>query len=615
MGAESRGGRRLRLRLGAALGGSGVLLAGCASMPDSGDIHAVKASPRADAQVRVYPVPPRNGAEPREIISGFLEAMTSDDADFGTARTYLSRKIASKWQPEAQTTVLTAAPTTRDAPRRDSQESQGYTFPLVGTRIATVNSQLEYEAETPAEHSWNIHVSKNGEGEWRIDSLPDGLVLGLSDFQRNYRSVNKYYFASDRAKVVADPVFIRQRVDPVTGMDPVTQAVKALLDGPTNWLKPVVESPFPSGTALKEGVTSLTIDDRDVLKIPLNEKAANTGRAQCNKMAVQIMFTLKDLSSANVDQVELQRADGSQLCVFFNGREKQYAPDSGAAGSEVRQYFVNDKRQLAVLNGSGSDGSVPEPVQGPFGEGHVPVGVAAVSRENERTAAVVSPDRSKLHVAPITAPSPPKPPVVTSSGKTENDRLTAPSWDGLGDLWVADRNPGGAKLLRLPSGGGVPQEVPIVPGLDGARISSLKVSADGARIALLLEKDGKTTLQIGRVERSGTGDGAAVSVAHLRAAAPQMETVTAVSWAGASRLVLVGREAGGVPQVRYIQTDGSTPAGSVLPGLNSVKSVTASDIEGRPLVAYSQDDGIVRLPPGGNWQTVDTTGSFPIYPG
>ncbi|MEU5975204.1 LpqB family beta-propeller domain-containing protein [Streptomyces sp. NPDC047315] len=585
-------------------------------MPDSGDIHAVKASPRADAQVRVYPVPPRNGAEPREIINGFLEAMTSDDVDFATARTYLSPKIAKKWRPEERTTVLTAAPTSRDAPSRDVPESQGYTFPLAGTRIATVNSQLEYEAETPSEHSWDIHVSKqNPDGEWRIDSLPDGLVLGLSDFQRNYRSVNKYYFASGRAKVVADPVFIRQRVDPVTGMDPVTQAVKALLDGPTNWLKPVVESPFPSGTALKEGVTSLTIDDRDVLKVPLNEKAANTGRAQCTKMAVQIMFTLNDLSSANVDQVELQRADGSQLCVFFKGQEKNYAPDSGAAGREVRQYFVNDKRQLAVLNGSGTDGSVPEPVQGPFGSGHVPVGMAAVARENERTAAVVSPDRTKLHVSPITAPSAPKPPVVTSTGKSEGDRLTAPSWDGLGDLWVADRNPEGPVLLRLPSGNGPPQEVPIVPGLDGARISSLKVSADGARIALLLERDGKTTLQIGRVERSGTGAHAAVSVAHLRAAAPQMENVSAVSWAGASRLVVVGREAGGVPQVRYIQTDGSTPAGSVLPGLNRVKSVTASDIEGRPLVAHSEDDGIVRLPAGGNWQTVDTTGSFPIYPG
>ena len=39
-------------------------------------------------------------------------------------------------------------------------------------------------------------------------------------------------------------------------MDPVTQTVKALLEGPPNWLKPVVESPFPTGTALKEGIKS-----------------------------------------------------------------------------------------------------------------------------------------------------------------------------------------------------------------------------------------------------------------------------------------------------------------------------------------------------------------------
>ena len=82
------------------------------------------------------------------------------------------------------------------------------------------------------------------------------------------------------------------------------------------------------------------------------------------------------------------------------------------------------------------------------------------------------------------------------------------------------------------------------------------MSADGVRIALLLTKDGRTTLKIGRVERQGPKGDPEVSVAELRPAAPQMETVTAVSWAGPSRLVVVGKESGGVQQVRYIQTDG-----------------------------------------------------------
>jgi hypothetical protein len=182
-------------------------------------------------------------------------------------------------------------------------------------------------------------------------------------------------------------------------------------------------------------------------------------------------------------------------------------------------------------------------------------------------------------------------------------------------LWVADRDPKNPALLRLAGGSGAPKNVRIVPGLEGARIEALRVSADGVRIALLLTKDGTTTLKIGRVERQGATDNPVVSVADLRPAAPQMETVTAVSWAGHSRLVVVGKESGGVQQVRYIQTDGSSSAASILPGLNRVKAVAASDDENRPLVAYSEDDGIVWLPTGANWQTLVEDGSSPVYPG
>ncbi|MFF0448312.1 LpqB family beta-propeller domain-containing protein [Streptomyces sp. NPDC004609] len=584
-------------------------------MPDSGDIHAVKASPPADSQVRVYAVPPRKGATPEEVVAGFLEAMTSDDANFATARTYLTPAASQKWRPEERTTVLAAAPDV-NAAVVGSRDNPGRDVPLVGKQIATVDSQHAYEATTLDDYRKTIHLSLQSgpDGkEWRIDSLPPGLVLGASDFQRNYRPVNKYYFATGWNKVVADPVFIRQRTDPVTRMDPVTQSVKALLDGPTDWLKPVVESPFPTGTTLKEGVKSLTFDDRNALKVPLNDKASHVGRTQCTKMAAQILFTLRDLSSTPVEQVELQRSDGSQLCVLPRGREETYAPDS-ATGTSADPYFVDADSRLARLSRSAEEASVPTQVQGPFGDGRVRMSQVAVARD-ERTAAAVTKDHGKLHVASIRTGSETVPPVVVSKGKKQNDRLSAPSWDGRGDLWIADRDPKKPALLRLAGGKGPPQEVRIVPGLDGERIDSLRVSADGTRIALLLEKDGKTTLQIGRVERQGSPEDSVVTVAGLRSAAPQMETVTAVSWAGPSRLVVVGREAGGVPQVRYMQTDGSTPAGGVLPGLNRVKAVAASNEESRPLVAYSEDDGIVRLPPGANWQTMVKKGSSPVYPG
>ncbi|MFI9585232.1 LpqB family beta-propeller domain-containing protein [Streptomyces sp. NPDC052236] len=615
MGADPRrNGRADAFRASALLACSGVLLAGCASMPDSGDIHPVKASQGADSQVRVYAVPPRQGASPDEIVAGFLEAMTSDDANFAIARKYLMAEKAKEWRPEESTTVLTAAPDS-EPPEAGDGENPGMSSRLVGKQIAMVDAQHAYQPITPTDFSRTIHLSRQSgpDGkEWRIDRLPDGLVLGESDFQRNYRSVNKYYFAAGRGDVVvADPVFIRQRLDPVTRMDPLTQTVKALLEGPTDWLKPVVESPFPAGTALKEGTRSLTVDDRNALKVPLNEKASHVGRTQCQQLAAQILFTIRNMTSTRVDQVELQRTNGSQLCVLDSSQAEGIVPDP-TSGRPGNQYFVDKQKHLARLPGGAKDISEPESVSGPFGNGQLQVSHVGVARD-ESTAAAVSADSSRLYVASIISDSQLGDAVVRSKGKTAVNRLSAPSWDGRGDLWVADRDLKNPALLRLPGGSGTPQPVE-VPGLDGARIEALRVSADGVRIALLLTKGGKTTLSIGRVEREGPKKDK-VSVAELRPAAPQMETVTAVSWAGPSRLVVVGKESGGVQQVRYIQTDGSTSAASILRGLSGVKAVAASDDESRPLVAYSDSDGIVQLPAGANWQTLVKEGSSPVYPG
>ncbi|MER6616572.1 LpqB family beta-propeller domain-containing protein [Streptomyces xantholiticus] len=618
MGADSRrnGPAGLR-RASALLGCSSVLLAGCASMPDTGDVHAVKASQRADSQVRVYAVPPRKDASPDEIVTGFLEAMTSDDTNFDTARSYLTPAASKKWRPEESTTVLASAPDP-GTPVPGRRDNPGMSYPLLGRHIATVDAQHAYQPVTPSDYRRTIHLSqKSGPDgkQWRIDSLPAGLLLGASDFERNYRSVNKYYFASGRDVMVADPVYIRQRQDPVTRMDPVTQAVKALLDGPTNWLKPVVESRFPSGTGLKlkDGTRSLTFDDRNVLKVPLDDQASQVGRTQCMKMAAQILFTIKDLSSARLEQVELLRSNGSQLCVMGVGEAEGYAPDH-SSGRPDNQYFVDGKQRLALLAAGATETDEPQSVVGPFGDGRLEVGAVGVARDEHRAAAV-SGDLSRLYVASIVSNSELDKPVITSSGAGIGNRLSAPSWDGRGDLWVADRDPGRPELKRLAHGAESPEPVKIVPGLDGARIEAVRVSADGVRIALLLTKDGTTTLKIGRVERHGGEGDPVVTVTELRPAAPQMETVTAVSWAGPSRLVVVGKEAGGVQQVRYIQTDGSTVPKGILPGLNQVKSVAASDDESQPLVAYSQEDGIVRLPAGANWQMLVKEGTSPVYPG
>ena len=624
MGADLRGkrealGRGRSVRGTVLLACGSLLVAGCASMPDSGDVQAVKASNAGDSQVRVYAVAPRENADPDEIVDGFLEAMTSDDPGFATARKYLTSRAAATWRPEESITVLTNAPDRDQADHLTDPESKGRTYPISGRRIATVDASRAYQPQAPAEFNQSIHVvqqpSADGKGkEWRIDSLPKGLVLGEADFLRNYRSVNKYYFASGENWVVADPVYIRQRQDPVTRMDPVTQTVKALLEGPTGWLSPAVDSRFPSGTQLRAGVRTLTTDDQSTLKVPLNSKADHVSALACKGMAAQLLFTLGDLTSVRVEQVEIQGSDGKALCLLGKGQAMdEYSPVRDPRRGE-NPYFVDEHGKLRMLSVGGKQPDTPAEVPGPFGKGVAPLRYVAVDREESRAAGILNEGR-ELRVGSITADEELPAPVVTSSALRPEDRLSAPSWDGRGDLWVADRNRVKPRLWMVPGGQGERIEVSTPWLKDGARVESLRVSADGVRIALLVTKDERTTLQIGRVERSYVDGRPSVSVMDLQNAAPRLESVAAVSWAGPSRLVVVGTETGGVQQVRYVQTDGSTSTSSVLPGLNGVTAVAAPGGEQAPVVADSDQDGIVRLVPGANWQPMVKEGGHPVYPG
>ncbi|MFD8014359.1 LpqB family beta-propeller domain-containing protein [Streptomyces sp. NPDC058955] len=599
----------------------GLLATGCATMPDSGEVQPVRGANPGDSQVRVYAVAPRDNANPDEIVDGFLEAMTSDDPGFSTARKYLTQRAAKSWKPEQSITVLSTAPDREPADRNADPETQGRAYPISGRMIATVDARHAYRANSPVEYAQAIHVveetAANGKDkEWRIDSLPSGLVLGEADFLRNYRSVNKYYFASGEDWLVADPVYIRQRQDPVTRMDPVTQTVKALLEGPTHWLRPAVDSPFPSGTELRKGVTSLATDDQSTLKVPLNVKADRFGGEVCRRLAAQLLVTLGDLPSVRVDQVELQDVTGDDVCRLGKGQAADFEAVRDT-GQDATPYFVDDDGRMMALDPGGKDVAPPDAVPGPLGKGAVRLGSVAVARDGTR-AAGVSEDGASLYVSSIAAEQEQLPAVFKSSAAAtaaHEDRLSQPSWDGRGDLWVADRARGHQRLVVVPDGTGKWIEVRTPWLTEDTRVESLRVSADGVRIALLITREGRTTLQIGRIEREDGTDEQVVSVEDLQAAAPRMESVSSVSWAGPSRLVVVGREAGGVQQIRYLQTDGSTSASSVLPGLNGVLAVAAPYKETEPLIAASGNDGIVRLMPGANWQPVVKSGTGPVYPG
>ncbi|MDT0445459.1 LpqB family beta-propeller domain-containing protein [Streptomyces johnsoniae] len=587
-----------------------LLLTGCASMPGSGPVQEVQVTPRqeGESQVLVYGVPPEEGMLPQQIVQGFLEAVTSDDVNFDTARQYLTPERAGEWDPFARTTVLAEGPLP-SSPGRDPARVE-----LTGDRLATVDETHVY---SPEEGTYRATFGlRRVDGEWRIDALPDGLVMGEPDFRRIYRSVDTFHYAnlgSERQRVaeggdvlVPDPVYVRRRIDPVG------DTVRALLDGPGAWYGPVVESGFPEGTSLADEPPS--IDDSGALSVRLDGVPATWPRERCERMAVQLLHTVQEVASLELTEARVLSAGGSRLCAV----SRSEVPEPGSLDGDVaRAYFLDEENRLVSVV---EDGTAVRPVSGALGSVEAELRSAAVSRDGD-TAAGVSLDGARLHVASLARGGAESELVLESASTGEDAGLSAPSWDGLGDLWVADRGPSGSQLLRLDGGSGEARTVPVTGLGPDERIESLRVASDGVRIALLIsDGDGLATLQIGRIERAG-GEGAGESegpvvVNALRTVAPELEDVTAASWAGDSRLVVVGRPSDGVPQLQYVLTDGSSSNAPAIPGPYDVTGVAAAEDESLPLLAETGED-VAQLREDAQWKLITNTGtgSAPVYPG
>jgi hypothetical protein len=603
------GGRGRLLRRGALPVCAALLLAGCASMPSSGEVRKVGDGQRADAdsQVRVFGIAPRAGAKPSEIVSGFLEATTSGEADFATAKKYLSKGLSGKWNPLAGVTVFSSS----DIEPSGSGDEKSTTVSLSGTKAAVVDAK---DAYTPDQSGFqtSFHLIKQN-NEWRIDGLRDGLVLSEPDFQRLYHSANMYYFArlgadedrdgTRRQTLVADPVYLRNQTDPLVS------TVSALLAGPSDWLAPVTTSAAPAGTELDDKAPDqgVSLDDSQRLRVRLDHSADHLPHQSCVLLAAQLFATVQAQASAELSAAEVLRTDGSKVCEVSD--DDAYSPEI-LAGASSRQYYIGaaDHNLLELT----ADSSTAMQVAGPFGDKKAGLGSVAVRRDEQEAAGVLANGRD-LVVGPLTSEEPFGQPVLASGAQNpKKDGLSAPSWDGFDDLWVADRNPKAPKLFMLRDGGGAPHEV-AVPDLNG-RVESLRVSADGVRIALIVRgKDGATTLQLGRVQRGTAQDPDDFSVTLLRNITPVGENVTSVSWAGDSRLVVLGSEiGGGVQQIQYMNTDGS--AAPALEGINEATSVAASEDQSKPLLA-SYNGSVYRLPPDANWKQVSPPGINPVYPG
>ncbi|MGW4896936.1 LpqB family beta-propeller domain-containing protein [Kitasatospora sp. NPDC004240] len=594
-----------------------VLLAGCAGMPDSGPVAKVELSQGTadkNLQVRVFPQEPAKGAGPRDLLAGFLDASTADEGA-GTARKYLTDAAAKTWNPDKGIVVL-SSPLTAQGGLSLTEADTAVRIPVSGNALAEVDAKHSYRIEQGTRREFAFDFVREKSGEWRIDRLPDGLIINETNFRNSYRQVDRFFYAAVDSSLVrspdvlvADPIYLRRRIDPLTA------AAKALVAGPSDWLAPAVSTAFTDTR-----VTRVTLDEGRTAEVTIAGTDLGGRSELCRRMAFQLFHTLSDQGKGQIDRLRLKGPNND--CQVTKTDARSVGPGSLAGESASLQYYQRaESGQLLQVRGDGEGTTVPGVLGKPLADRQHAVGQIALRRDG-RQAAVIGYDGNRLYSVGVSEGEAQLGDAVVSSasrpGEKPEEGLASPSWDGRDNLWVVDRDPQDPRVLMVRGRKAI--TVP-VEGLDKRRVQSLKVSSDGTRIALVLKApNGAQTLWVGLVLHGGGTEAPSAQIVKLREVAPQLTEVSSVSWADSDQLLVLGKEKDRLEQLHYISTDGSRTSDGPLLGGEGMAAVSASEFREDsssvpPVLAVKADGKLYRLT-NNQWREIGVARATSFsYPG
>lgn len=458
-----------------------TVLTGCVSIPTSGPVDKVEGQqPTCQSCVNVEVAPPVSGDSGRQVVEGFLRANANYQPGYGVARQFLTRDAATTWTTDQGVLVYSVRPNER--PEREGSVR------LMGEVVGSLDKKHTFKAaRLTLDYTFNL---KRENGEWRIANPPPGLLVRDSSFERLYRSYNLYYPGGTGA-LVPEPVYLPDLRAPG---NIASALVQALLEGPSDWLSPVVQTAVPSGTSMS--VDSVTIVN-GVAQVPLSEELLRATDPERARLAAQLVYTLQQVTG--VKKVLLQvagqpfrvpQSDPSDLAVPLANISNDLNPVPFVPAEQL--YAVHGPKGVLGRVDVNTDVATAEPVPGPLGEGRLDVSSLAVSVTSTELAVVT--DRAR----------------VLRRGSTSGGGLTTvlsgvsgllrPQFTRAGELFAVGQQRGQQRMWV--SSGGRTRDIGATDVLGRGRVLAFRISPDGARMALLMRSGGRTQLALARIVRS-----------------------------------------------------------------------------------------------------------------
>ncbi|KQO08831.1 hypothetical protein ASF06_11910 [Agreia sp. Leaf244] len=441
-----------------------LLLAGCVGIPSSGPVEKGDALSTTDEiDIIFQPSGPGVDESQEDILNGFIRAALNPLNNFAVARSFLSKSFSDDWKPDAGVTI--------DQSGRSTQAVSETSIDLKVSPIATVDADGEYSTVPAAAPVTRSYTFVQEDGQWRINTAPDGIVMLANEFAEVYNSYPLYFFDPSYQRLVPDVRWF-PRVASNTG----TRIARALINGPSAWLGGAVVTAFPEGT----GVTSVPVD-AGLASVDLSGPVLDSSEATLERMQVQLRASLLTLSGVStvrltVDSTEVPLATSGDAAPVTSPRV-----DSRALVLRSGQFGFFTGSSLTPIEGISDDVASLPATSIAFSDSVPGLQLAAVG-----TAAGV------YAAAPSSTPG------------LVDDRpgLIEPSLDPEGFVWTVPR--GSPLDVRVAAGGRTPSS--FTATWDGAsEIVSLDVSRDGARVLAFLTMDGEPRLVVASVIRDKDG--------------------------------------------------------------------------------------------------------------
>lgn len=540
-----------------------VLLVGCAAIPTSGPIGSgepVVVEPGSVVPLADGPVP---GGTPEQIVNGFLSAGAAGFRDeFAVAREFLTPEAQAAWSPLKQVLVYSSS---ADSPTLALQDDGSV---LVSLQIAAMVDETGHYQEAD-ERIDEVFEMRLVDDEWRIDGLPDAVLLNEPNFDSQYRETTLYFPSPDATFLIPDVRYFPEQ-------NIATSAVRGVLAGPSSWLRDVVVNPVPAGTRLSPDVVTIT---ESTASVDLSAEVLSATPEERALLQAQLENVL--LRLPGIRAVELSVA-GAELTVerpVVLQRDPQ--PATGPVMISADRFVVLEQSTLAPVPTVGAlEGLTPSrPAVDHRGALHVVLdGAGRLVRLGD------GPDSHQ----------------VLLSG----ERLVPPSIDRWGWVWSGEAASRGVLTVVDSTGGAVDVDA---DWLDGRQVGLVLLARDGARALVLSRTSAGTAVDVAAVVRDSGGTPQRLEAPVTLGAVPDA-TVDA-AWVGESTVAVLH---GGPDdaQVLLIRIGGRS---TTLPAVGGAVRVAAG--RGERSIYLATDDGTLYVRSGTGWTAVASDVHDPTFPG